>query len=74
VTVSFVFSDIKSNKEDNIIFEGTSTFSIVGNSTVYEPFSYEGSVVYLEDNISIATFSSGEQYEIDLNTGEVTPL
>ena len=74
VTTSFVYNEVKANKDDNIIFEGTSTFSLIGNSTVYEPFSYEGDIVFQANNISIATFSTGEQYEIDLNTGEVTPL
>ncbi len=74
VTNSFVYTDVKANKDDNIIFEGTSTFSLVGTSTVYEPFSYEGEVVFQADNICIATFSTGEQYEIDLNTGDVEPL
>lgn len=74
VTNSFVYTEVKSNKEDNVIFSGTATFSLVGTSTVYEPYSYEGDIVFQADNISIATFSTGEQYEIDLNTGDVTPL
>lgn len=74
VTSSFVYSNVKANKEDNVLFEGTSTFTLVGNSTVYDPFSYEGNIVFQADNTCIATFSTGEQYEIDLNTGEVTPL
>lgn len=74
VTTSFVYDDVKANKSDNVIFEGTATFSMIGNSTVYEPFTYEGNVVFQTNNISVVTFSSGERYEIDLNTGEVTPL
>lgn len=74
VTSSFVYKDVKANKSDDVIFEGTSTFLLIGNSTVYEPFTYEGDVVFQANNISIMTFSTGEQYEIDLNTGEVTPL
>jgi hypothetical protein len=35
VTSSFVFTNLKANKEDNIIFDGTSTFSLNGSSTVY---------------------------------------
>jgi hypothetical protein len=73
-TAAFVYSNVKTNKEDGVIFEGTSTFALDGTSTVYDPYSYEGNIVFQEDNICIATFSSGEQYEIDLNTGEVTPL
>lgn len=74
VISSFVYADVKANKSDNIIFDGTSTFSLVGNSTVYEPFSYEGDIVFQADNTCIATFSTGERYEIDLNTGQVTLL
>jgi len=74
VTASFVYSNVKANKDDNIIFEGNATFSLVGTSTVYDPFTYEGTIVFLADNLCIATFSTGEQYEIDLNTGDVTPI
>ncbi len=74
VTSSFVYTDVKANKDDNVIFEGTSTFSLVGTSTVYDPFSYEGEIVFQADNTCIATFSTGERYEIDLNTGDVEPL
>ncbi|MDT0605955.1 hypothetical protein [Croceitalea rosinachiae] len=71
---SFVYNNVKANKDDGIIFDGTSTFLLDGMSTVYEPYNYEGNIVFQENNICIATFSTGEQYEIDLNTGEVTPL
>lgn len=74
VTSSFTYTNVKANKDDNIIFEGTSTFSLIGNSTVYEPFSYEGDIEFQSDNKCIATFSTGERYEINLNTGDVTPL
>ncbi|MEM7486047.1 MAG: hypothetical protein AAF348_12640 [Bacteroidota bacterium] len=73
-TAAFVYSNVKANKGDGVIFEGTSTFALEGTSTVYDPYSYEGNIVFQEGNICIATFSTGEQYEIDLNTGEVTPL
>lgn len=73
-TTSFVFNNVNANKEDGIIFEGTSTFNLEGTSTLFEPYSYEGNIVFQADNICVATFSTGEQYEIDLNTGEVTPL
>lgn len=73
-STSFVYSNVKANKEDGILFEGTSTFTITGDSNVFEPYAYEGNIVFQMDNICIATFSTGEQYEIDLNTGEVTPL
>jgi len=73
-TTSFVYSDVEANKSDNVIFNGTSTFEISGTSTVYEPYSYSGDIVFNENNICVATFSSGEQYEIDLNTGDVSPL
>lgn len=71
---SFVYSNIKANKDDGVIFEGTSTFSMFGSSTVYEPYDYEGDVVFQANNICVMTFSTGEQYEINLNTGDVTPL
>lgn len=73
-TTSFVFTNVKANKDDEIIFEGTSTFTMTGTSTIYEPYTYEGEVVFMANNICIMTFSTGEQYEVDLNTGEVTPL
>lgn len=73
-TTSFVYSNVKANKDDGIIFDGTSTFVLNGMSTVYEPYNYEGNIVFQADNICVATFSTGEQYEIDLNTGEVNPL
>lgn len=71
---SFVYSNVKADKDDGIIFDGTSTFFIDGTSTVYEPYTYEGHIVFMVDNICVATFSTGEQYQIDLNTGDVTPL
>ena len=74
VTTSFVFSNVKANKGDGVIFEGTSTFSMNGTSTIYEPFTYEGDITFLSNNTCIATFSTGEQYEINLDTGEVTPI
>ena len=73
-TTAFVYNNVKANKDDGQLFEGTSTFTISGTSTAFEPYSYEGTVVFQENNLCIATFSTGEQYEIDLNTGEVTPL
>ncbi|MEO1713310.1 MAG: hypothetical protein AAFU60_08245 [Bacteroidota bacterium] len=73
-TTSFVYSAVEANKDDGVIFAGTSTFLLAGTSTVYEPYNYEGDVVFQANNICVATFSSGEQYEIDLNTGDVTPL
>ena len=71
---SFVYSNVKANKDDGVIFEGTSTFSMIGSSTVYEPYDYKGEVVFKANNICVMTFSTGEQYEIDLNTGDVKPI
>ncbi|HMQ49177.1 MAG TPA: hypothetical protein PKA00_17075 [Saprospiraceae bacterium] len=73
-TTSFVYKDVKANKDDGVIFEGTSTFALNGTSTVYDPYSYEGDIVFQAGNICVATFATGEQYKIDLNTGDVTPL
>jgi hypothetical protein len=73
-TTSFIYTNVRANKSDGIIFEGTSTFNINGSSSISEPYTYEGDIIFLADNTCIATFSTGEQYEIDLNTGEVTPL
>jgi len=73
-TTTFLYNNVKAGKEDGILFEGTSTFSLSGTSTIYDPYEYEGDIVFQADNICIATFSTGEQYEIDLNTGDVTPL
>ncbi len=74
VTTTFSYEEVKAGKDDNIIFEGTSTFMIDGSSSDSEAFSYEGNIVFLENNIAIATFATGEQYQIDLNNGDVTPL
>jgi len=73
-TTSFVLSDVKANKDDGVIFEGTSTFSMTGTSTVYDPYDYEGDVVFQANNTCVMTFSTGEQYEVNLDTGVVTPL
>lgn len=72
--VSTMERDIAANKDDGVIFEGTSTFAMDGTSTVYEPYSYEGEIVFQANNICVATFSTGEQYKINLDTGDVTPL
>ncbi|GAB4402900.1 MAG: hypothetical protein OHK0053_27280 [Microscillaceae bacterium] len=74
ITTSFVYSNVKANKDDGVIFEGTSTFTTQGTSTIYEPYSYEGTVVFQSNNVCVMTFSTGEQYEVNLNTGDVTPL
>ncbi len=71
---SFVYTNLKANKSDNVIFEGTATFTLVGSSTIYDPYSYEGDIVFQAGNICIATFSTGEKYQIDLNTGDIEPL
>lgn len=73
-TISFNYTSVKANKDDGSIFEGTSTFSMNGTSTIYEPFNYSGSVVFQSSNVCVMTFSTGEQYEVNLNTGVVTPL
>jgi hypothetical protein len=73
-TTSFVFSSVMANKDDGVIFDGSSTFTMNGTSTVYEPYSYEGTVDFQSGNICVVTFSSGEQYEINLETGDVIPL
>ena len=73
-TASFSYENVKASKEDGVIFEGTSSFQLDGTSTVYDPYSYQGNIVFQEGNIAIVTFSTGEQYEINLNNGDVTPL
>jgi len=45
-----------------------------GTSTVYESYSYEGNIEFQGNDISIITFQSGEQYELNLETGEVTRI
>ena len=73
-TTTFVYNNVKANKDDGVIFEGTSTFTLNGTNTIYEPYNYEGDIIFQANNTCVATFSTGEQYEIDLNTGDVTPL
>ena len=45
-----------------------------GTSTVYIPYSYEGIIEFQGSNISIITFQTGEQYELNLETGTVTRI
>ncbi len=74
ITYSSTFIDITYDPNSERITGGTSTFTLDGTSTVYESFSYAGDVVFLGSDISVITFQSGEQYELNLETGEVTEL
>lgn len=56
------------------IIGGTSTFTLDGTSTVYESYSYAGDIEFLGSDQSIITFQTGEQYELDLETGEINPI
>lgn len=74
VTYESTLINLKYESDSERIISGTSTFSLEGTSTVYEPYSYSGDVEFLGSDISIITFSTGEQYELNLETGEITQL
>jgi len=45
-----------------------------GTSTLYDSYSYEGDIEFQGSDISIITFQTGEQYELNLETGTVTRI
>jgi len=45
-----------------------------GTSTVYDSYFYEGNIEFQESDISIITFQTGEQFELNLETGTVTRI
>ncbi|MEO1435625.1 MAG: hypothetical protein AAFV80_08830 [Bacteroidota bacterium] len=56
------------------ITAGVSTFAIEGTSTEHDGYSYAGDVAFNGADLAIITFSSGEQYELNLETGDITKL
>ncbi len=74
VTYTSVLNNVTADPETGRITSGTATFSLNGTSTVYEPFSYEGDIEFLGSDLSIITFGTGEQYELNLETGQITPI
>lgn len=74
VNFTNTFIDLIYENDLDRIISGMSTFSLEGTSTVYEPYSYEGEVEFLGGDISIITFSTGEKYELNLATGEITSI
>ncbi len=53
---------------------GESTFTLEGTSTVYEDYTYGGEVVFQGSDLAIITFDTGEQYELDLESGDITEI
>lgn len=74
VSYNSTMNDVTYSPDLERITGGTSTFSMEGTSTVYEPYAYGGTVEFQGSDISIITFDTGEQYELNLETGEVTEL
>jgi len=74
VTFSSVLQEIKANPDNGQITSGTANFQINGTSTSDDAYSYSGSIEFQGNDISIITFQTGEQYELNLETGEVTRI
>lgn len=71
VSYNSTFTELTFDPNTKRITGGTATFTLDGTSTVYDPFSYSGDVEFLGSDVSIITFSSGEQYELNLETGKI---
>ncbi len=74
ITYNTTMMDVTYDGSLERITGGSATFSLEGKSTVYEDYLYTGDIEFLGSDLSIITFSSGEQYELNLETGEITPL
>ena len=74
VTFSSMLNNLKADPSDGRITGGTATFMMNGTSTVYDSYSYEGNIEFQGSDISIITFQTGEQYELNLETGTVTRI
>ncbi|MEO1435624.1 MAG: hypothetical protein AAFV80_08825 [Bacteroidota bacterium] len=55
------------------IVSGVSTFTIEGTSNDHQGYNYSGDLEFFS-GLAIITFSGGERFEIDLDTGNVTKL
>ncbi len=69
-TIKFNFSDVKINKSTQKIVEGTASVQINGNLNGGESFTFSGSIEY-QSNGTIILIISGEQFIIDVATGEI---
>ena len=65
---------MKAAPSDGRITGGTATFMMNDTSTVYDSYYYEGNIEFQGSDISIITFQTGEQYELNLETGTVTRI
>jgi hypothetical protein len=74
VTFSSILSNLKADPSDGRITGGIATFMMNGTSAVYDSYSYEGNIEFQGSDISIITFQTGEQYELNLETGTVTRI
>lgn len=74
VSYTSSFTNLVYDINSERITGGTSMFTLVGESTVYENYSYAGDIAFEGEDISIITFSTGEQYELNLETGEITEI
>ncbi|MEL6864235.1 MAG: hypothetical protein AAFP19_07450 [Bacteroidota bacterium] len=74
ITYSSVLDQLMADKDSGRITSGTATFSIMGTSTVYDDYDYAGDVEFKGSDMAIITFQTGEQYEFNLETGEIDPI
>lgn len=74
--VSFTsqLNSLMASLADGQITAGDANFELVGTSTVHADYSYQGSIVFYENNIAVISFQSGEQYELNLETGDITRI
>lgn len=74
VTYESTFNNLTYDPNTERITGGSASFTLDGTSTIYEPFNFAGEVEFQGGDISIITFNSGEQYELNLETGEINQL
>lgn len=70
--LSIALSEVKMNKGNYVISEGTGSFSIEGSTISGESFAASGSLDYLGNQEVLLTIN-GDSYIVNLWTGEVTP-
>lgn len=74
VTFSSVLNNLTADPTDGRITGGTATFQMNGSSTVHASYSYEGDIIFQGSDISIINFQTGEQFQLNLETGELTRI
>lgn len=74
VIYSTNFIEVTYDPSSERITGGTATFTLDGTSTVHEPYSYSGDVAFSGSDLALITFATGEQYELNLETGDITPI